>query len=133
MRSATCQEARWIPTHSARLHWQCPGCGGPSEVPAGSFAVGVGHLWDTIVFDVAMETSQGGDSVAIELTGGVIVNERGTVVTFRQKCENCGYIFDWNKTTIVPAFSSRKVRPFTCPQCGNYQEVKARHYNPDRQ
>jgi ribosomal protein S27AE len=75
----------------------------------------------------------GGGSVAIEMTGGVIVDERGTVVTFRQKCENCGYVFDWNKTTIVPAFSSRKVRPFTCPQCGNYQEVMARHYDPNRQ
>src|ERR687885_519256 len=65
--------------------------------------------------------------VAIEMTGGVIVDERGTVVTFRQKCEECGYVFDWNKTTIVPAFSSRKVRPFTCPECGNYQEVEL-HY-----
>jgi hypothetical protein len=69
----------------------------------------------------------GDGGVAIEMTGGVIVAERGTVVTFRQKCEECGYVFDWNKTTIVPAFSSRKVRPFTCPECGNYQEVEARY------
>jgi hypothetical protein len=66
-------------------------------------------------------------AMAIEMTGGKIVDERGTVVTFRQKCEECGYVFDFNKTTIVPAFSSRKVRPFTCPECGNYQEVEA-HY-----
>ncbi len=71
--------------------------------------------------------------MAIEMTGGKIVNERGTVVTFRQKCENCGYVYDFKKTTIVPAYSSRKVRPFTCQQCGNYQEVVARHYNPNRQ
>jgi NAD-dependent SIR2 family protein deacetylase len=71
--------------------------------------------------------------VAIEMTGGLIVNERGTVVTFRQRCEECHYVFEWNKTTIVPAFSSRKVRPFTCPECGNYQEVVARHYDPNRQ
>ncbi len=63
-----------------------------------------------------------------EMTGGEIVNVRGTVVTFRQKCENCGYVFDWNKTTIVPAYGSRKVRPFTCPECAHYQEVEARHY-----
>ena len=74
-----------------------------------------------------------GSEVAIEMTGGLIVNERGTVVTFRQRCEECSYVFDWNKTTIVPAFSSRKVRPVTCPQCGDYQEVVARHYDPDRQ
>jgi len=73
-----------------------------------------------------------GSEVAIEIKGGLIVNERGTVVTFRQRCEECSYVFEWNKTTIVPAFSSRKVRPFTCPQCGNYQEVVARHYNPKR-
>jgi NAD-dependent SIR2 family protein deacetylase len=65
--------------------------------------------------------------LAIEMTGGSIVNARGTVVTFRQKCEKCGYVFDFNKTTIVPAFSSRKVRPFTCPECDNYQEVEL-HY-----
>jgi hypothetical protein len=74
-----------------------------------------------------------GSDVAIEIEGGLIVNERGTVVTFRQRCEECDYLFEWNKTTIVPAFSSRKVRPFTCPQCGNYQEVVARHYDPNRQ
>jgi NAD-dependent SIR2 family protein deacetylase len=72
-------------------------------------------------------------AMAIEMTGGEIVNERGTVVTFRQRCEECGYVFDWNKTTIVPAFSSRKVRPFTCPECGNYQEVVARHHRSARQ
>ena len=72
--------------------------------------------------------------MAIEMTGGVIVDERGTVVTFRQKCEECGYVFDFNKTTIVPAFSSRKVRSFTCPECGNYQEVELRYlYKGPRQ
>ncbi|MGB3683041.1 MAG: hypothetical protein WA990_11215 [Rubrobacteraceae bacterium] len=63
-----------------------------------------------------------------EMTGGKITNVRGTVVTFHQKCENCGYVFDWNKTTIVPAYSSRKVRAFTCPECNHYQEVEVRHY-----
>ena len=71
--------------------------------------------------------------MAVEMVGGKIVNERGTVVTFRQKCGNCGHVYDWNKTTIVPAYSSRKVRPFTCESCGHYQEVEVRHYNPNRQ
>jgi len=65
--------------------------------------------------------------MAIEMTGGKIVEERGTVVTFRQKCEGCGYVFDFNKTTIVPAFSSRKVRPFIFYECGNRQEVEVRY------
>ncbi len=71
--------------------------------------------------------------MTIEMTGGKIVNERGTVVTFRQKCENCGFVYDWNKTTIVPAYGSRKVRAFTCLECGNYQEVEARHFKPNQQ
>jgi len=71
--------------------------------------------------------------MAIEMTGCKIVGERGTVVTFRQKCENCGYVFDWNKTTIVPAYASRRAPPSTCPECGNYQEVVARHNNPTKQ
>src|SRR5215210_7920860 len=29
--------------------------------------------------------------------------------------------------TIVPAYGSRKVRPFTCPECGNRQEVEVRY------
>ena len=68
-----------------------------------------------------------------EMTGGKITNVRGTVVTFQQKCENCGYVFDWNKTTIVPAYSSRKVRAFTCPECGHYQDVEVRHYKDSDQ
>ena len=71
--------------------------------------------------------------MTIEMTGGEIVRERGTVVTFRQRCEECGYVFDWNKNTIVPAYGSRNVRAFTCPECANHQEVVARHYNPNRQ
>ena len=71
--------------------------------------------------------------MTIEMTGGEIVRERGTVVTFRQRCEECCYVFDWNKTTIVPAYGYRNVRAFTCPECGNHQEVVARHYNPNRQ
>jgi NAD-dependent SIR2 family protein deacetylase len=66
-----------------------------------------------------------------EMTGGKIINVRGTVVTFQQKCENCGYVFDWNKTTIVPAYSSRNVRPFTCPECQHYQEVEVRYLHKD--
>lgn len=69
--------------------------------------------------------------MAIEMTGGEIVRERGTVVTFQQKCEKCGYVYSFNKTTIVPAYSSRKVRPFTCENCGNYQEVEARHFKEE--
>ena len=66
--------------------------------------------------------------MTIEITGGEIINDRGTVVTFRQKCESCGFVYDFNKTTIVPAYGSRKVRAFTCSECGNYQEVEARHF-----
>jgi rubredoxin len=55
------------------------------------------------------------------------------VVTYRQKCEECGYVYDYNKTTIVPAYSTRSARNFTCPECGNYQEVLLRHYNTTRQ
>ncbi len=65
--------------------------------------------------------------MAIEMSGGEIVNARGTVVTFRQRCESCGFVYDFNKTTIVPAYSSRKVRPFTCKECGTYQEVEVRY------
>ena len=70
--------------------------------------------------------------MAAEMTGGKIIRTDGIVVTFRQKCESCGFIYDFNKTTIVPAYSSRKVRPFTCSECGNYQEVEARHFKSDR-
>jgi transposase len=65
------------------------------------------------------------------MTGGKVVNNRGTVVTFRQRCGNCGHVYDWNKTTIVPAYGSRKVRPFTCEACGHYQEVEVRHFKEE--
>jgi hypothetical protein len=73
-------------------------------------------------------------ALTIEVTGGVIVNERGTMVTYRQKCEECGYVYHYNKTTIVPAYSTRSARNFTCPECGNYQEVLLRYlYKGPRQ
>jgi len=77
--------------------------------------------------------SYGGGALAIEVTGGIVVNERGTVVTYRQKCEECGYVYDYNKTTIVPAYSTRSARNFTCPECAHYQEVSVRHYKPTQQ
>jgi transcription elongation factor Elf1 len=69
--------------------------------------------------------------MAIEMKGGVIVRERGTVVTYHQKCGNCGYTYDYEKTTIVPAYSERGARNFTCPECGHYQEVSLRHYKSE--
>ncbi len=71
--------------------------------------------------------------MAIEMVGGVVVRDRGTVVTYRQRCGECGYTYDYDKTTIVPAYSERSARNFTCPECGHYQEVRLRHYNPNRQ
>ena len=71
--------------------------------------------------------------MAIEMTGGVVVRDRGTVVTYRQRCEMCGHTYDYDKTTIVPAYSTRSCRNFTCPECGHYQDVWLRHYNPTRQ
>ena len=71
--------------------------------------------------------------MTIEVNGGIVVRERGTVVTYRQKCDECGYTYDYDKTTIVPAYSTRSARNFTCPECGHYQEVSMRHYNPTRQ
>lgn len=67
------------------------------------------------------------------MTGGVVVRDRGTVVTYRQRCERCGYTYDYDKTTIVPAYSERSCRNFICPECGHHQEVSVRHFKLDRQ
>lgn len=60
----------------------------------------------------------------IDVFGGELVNSRGTVVTYKQKCGECGHTYSYNKTTIVPAYGVRSCRPFTCPECGHFQEVK---------
>ena len=78
-----------------------------------------------------------GSEVAIEIKGGLMVDERAGhgVVTFRQRCA---------KRVLLPLRVERDhdrprlrleegVRPFTCPRCGNYREVVARHYDPNRQ
>ena len=77
--------------------------------------------------------SYGGDALAIEVTGGVVLNERGTVVTDRQKREECGYVYDYNKTTLVAAYSTASARNSTCPDCRNYQAVSVTHHNPTKQ
>lgn len=60
----------------------------------------------------------------IEVFGGELVDSRGTVVTYKQKCSECGHTYPYSKTTIVPAYGVRSCRAFTCPECGHYQEVK---------
>lgn len=72
--------------------------------------------------------------MAMEIKGGIVVNERGIMVTYRQKCEKCGYTYSERKTTICPAHSTRSCRDFTCPECGHHQEVFVRHYtDPQKQ
>ena len=66
-------------------------------------------------------------ATTIEIEGGEIVHTRGTVVTYRQKCSVCGHAYPYNKTTIVPAYGVRSCRPFTCPECGHYQEVNMKY------
>jgi len=62
--------------------------------------------------------------------GAVIVNTRGTDVTYKEKCESCGYVS--GSTKHAPINSSRNMHStfsssFMCPKCHKRQEVKIAH------
>ncbi|HCT29574.1 MAG TPA: hypothetical protein DIW31_02310 [Bacteroidales bacterium] len=59
----------------------------------------------------------------ITIVGGEISNQKGTTVTYRLKCESCGYI-DSSETTITIMKGVTEVTTRKCPHCGKSQIIK---------
>ena len=43
---------------------------------------------------------------------------------YYRKCEVCGYISSFTYKAYLPFIGATYSRPFTCPKCGNKQDVE---------
>jgi len=62
----------------------------------------------------------------ITISGGIISKQNGTSVTFKAKCDKCGYI-DPAETTITVTKGVTDVSTKLCQSCGNNQITKIKH------
>lgn len=61
----------------------------------------------------------------IKITGGELLNQKGTTVTYKVKCDKCGNI-DSSETSITIMKGVTEVTSKKCSFCGNNQIIKMR-------
>lgn len=57
------------------------------------------------------------------ITGGVVLKQNGTSVTFKSKCEKCGNV-DNAEATLTLMKGVSEITTKKCLKCGNSQIVK---------
>ncbi len=50
------------------------------------------------------------------MSGCVIVEDKGNVFVYREKCEKCGFLSRSTLTGALPANTSKRLH-FVCPKC----------------
>lgn len=65
------------------------------------------------------------------MQGAVLLSESGEHFNYREKCDSCGWIDDTTSKSgwCGPGGGTENLGSFTCPKCGNNQEVSA-HGSP---
>jgi hypothetical protein len=59
---------------------------------------------------------------AVALTGAVIINQDGKMMTYMKKCEKCGTMPPERTTSLIP--TGTLSYSFTCLKCRAHQEIK---------
>lgn len=62
----------------------------------------------------------------IKISGGEISSENGSSVTFKLKCEKCGYV-EQSESTITVSVGITEITTKKCAKCGNNQVIKMKH------
>lgn len=63
--------------------------------------------------------------MATVIQGAVITKKDGLRISYKQKCEKCGYASASQITTSVSSSSSSKYSSsFRCSKCGNQQKIE---------
>jgi hypothetical protein len=62
--------------------------------------------------------------MAIALTGAVIIEQRGSMMNYRKKCEYCGYVEGGGTTTCAPSSGNILTSSFHCQKCQTRNEVR---------
>ena len=56
--------------------------------------------------------------------GCIIVEDKGTLMKYKKKCEKCGYVETGGGTlTTAPRQFQKSTTSFKCPKCKNMQKV----------
>lgn len=56
--------------------------------------------------------------------GCIIVEDKGTMMKFKKKCERCGFVKTGGGTlTTAPRKFQKRTSSFKCPKCKNMQKV----------
>jgi len=62
----------------------------------------------------------------IAITGGVISKQNGSSITYKLKCEKCGFI-EHNENIVTVTKGVTEVSTKKCSGCGNNQIIKLKH------
>lgn len=60
----------------------------------------------------------------IALTGAVIVDDRGNMISYRKKCAACGFIEGGSTVCTPPAIGCTSVGMFSCQKCRTSNEIR---------
>jgi hypothetical protein len=61
--------------------------------------------------------------MAVVLSGAVIIKQEGSQITYKNKCEKCGWVDSSTTTTSAPNKNSTRSTSFTCQKCRNDQRI----------
>jgi len=62
----------------------------------------------------------------ITISGGEILRQIGTSVTYKLKCDNCGQV-EQSESTVTVTVGVTEITTKKCPNCGKNQLVKMKH------
>ena len=63
--------------------------------------------------------------MAIALSGAIIIEEKGSQMKYKRKCEKCGWVDNSTVSTSAPMSKSNTTTShFFCPKCKNNQNIK---------
>ncbi len=62
---------------------------------------------------------------AVALQGAVILEQDGSLLTYKEKCEACGHVNPGQRKASIGGWGTY-TSSFRCPRCGNNQKVEIR-------
>jgi hypothetical protein len=61
--------------------------------------------------------------MTVALSGAVIIEEKGSQITYKNKCEKCGWVSNSTVSGSAPMRNSTTTSYFMCTKCKNNQKV----------
>lgn len=61
--------------------------------------------------------------MAVAISGAVIIEQKGSQMKYKKKCEKCGWVDNSTNFGGAPSKNSTLTSSFTCPKCRNNQKL----------